>query len=803
MTKRKLRKFTGYLIKLLVLLPLAQPAKACGWMEMPETYRIAMFSVLTPRMMAYTPFFYSADKFNDYQVDPEHNDRKRNCSEWLSQLGNSIPQSDVYVLLYNTSPDLFISSVSSSSLKADFEHNQFAAELLKPQNKAFLEYLLISKRIENWDFLVSDPWGEDQKNKAIDPVAIANELIRECEQKLKLEKNLFLKQRYAFQLVRLYQRTSMDDRCIEAVDQYFSNFSASILGAWAQLHKAIALSRQGKGVQANYLFSQSFAQSDEKKFRSMQLFVNDAKTVAATVQLAKSKPERANIISMALLQYPGPGLDRIRQVFQLDPKNEMIPLLVMREVNKCEDWIGTSKFTYNLPSLVDAGEHYNRQDSIKEVNLKHDQLYLKKLISVLDSMKNQLAGDTKDYFSIALAHLSFLDDQNEAASNYLAEIKANAPASILAQKYVDEIFDAASKMKLSDPRFHDYLAVRLEALERKVSNNKLHFKTLYSLARYFVHQYKQNKDEAMAGLFVLKAEKYKSVMDSQSIDQFAPSYYGYLVHFDYYAQLADMDKLVAMIKKPSTKLESYLCKGFSPEKFIELSGTIAFRENKMELSYAYFKQLPSDYWQKNYEFKNCLNEDPFRPKALVPKHKRKFNYSFNKTEFVAKLIELKKEAESNSSQSAEASLELAKALYNCTYFGNSWMMSRYSWSVYPNNLVEYTQDFGKPNTSELGDRIYFQCELAAHYYQLALRNSKKEETKAEAAAMLHRCDLNKFLFKDSQREDFYSFTDDKLNPLDRYSPIYLKEFSLYRKTKFYDELTSNCTEVRYFLARSK
>jgi len=804
MTKRKLRKYTVYLINLLVLLPWAYQSKACVWMESPETYRISMFSVITPRMASYSPFFYSAERFNDYLVDPEHNDRNRNCKEWIDLLGGNIKLSDAYVIIYNTNPDLFIGAVHHKSLKTDFEKNQFVEELLKPQNKSFLDYLLISKRIENWDFLISESWGEDQKSKVVDPNKLVSELISECETKLKIETNPNIKFRYAFQLVRLYQRTDADDKCIAMVDKYFSNYSASILGIWAQMHKGIVLNRKGNKVQANYLLSISFAQCDEKKLRSLQLFENDTKSVNETYRLAKNNQERANIIAMSILQNPGQTMDRMRAVFNLDQKNEMIPLLLMREVNKLEDWIGTSKFTYNLPFPRTTGEYYTHEDSVRVANLEHDKLYLKKIIAMLDSMKNQVSPDNKAYFSIALAHLSFLGDQPVLASRYLAEIKDNAPASVLAQKYVDEILEASSKMKLTDVNFHDFLADRLMKLESKDPKNKMINRTLYSLTRYFGTQYSQNQDQAMAGLLVMKSNQYKSKIGNDNESEYVNNnYYQAINYFDNYAQLIDMDKLVSMIKKPNTKLETYLCKGFTPEKYIELSGTMAFRENKMDLAYTYFKQLPNDYWQKNYEFKNCLNEDPFVPKALTAKSKRKFTYHFNKTEFVGKLLDLKKEAEANTSKSGEASLQLAKALYNCTYYGNAWMMNFYGWTVYPGNPFTFSQDFGNQKIKEEVSKNYYQCDLASKYYRMALEKSKNEETKAEAALMLHRCDLNKYLFKDSQKADYYSYSENRINPVDTYTPIFLKEFSLYKKTKFYADIASNCVEVKNFLAREK
>ena len=820
MTKRKLRKYTVYLINLLVLLFLTYQSKACAWTESPETFRIGMFSVVAPRLAAYSPFFYSVELFNNLLVDPEHSDRDRNCREWIESLGGNIRLNDAYVIIYNSSPDLFISSIQNGTLKTDFEKNQFVEALLKPQNKPFLDYLTISKKIETWDFMDADPWGDNMKAETVDPAGkvsywdksalMLTSLIQECETNLKLQSNSLVKQRYAFQLLRLYQRHNEFDKCIAIADQYFTNYSTSILGIWAQLHKAIALESKGEKIKANYFFMLAFTQCDEKKLRSMQLFSNDAASIKETLKLAKTKAERANLLSMSILRNPGRTMNTMREIFTLHPGNEMIPLLLMREVNKLEDWIGTPTFTYNLPYLRTAyGESNLHIDSIRNENLKHDRAYLVNFIAMLDSFQNQSSRENKAYFSIALAHLSFLNDSPEKASKYLSQINEKAPACVLVQKYVDEILEASSQMKLDDPKFHEFLAERLMKLESKGSKNKILNRTLYSLTRYFSTLYSKNNDQAMAGLLILKANRYKARIDlfrDDFEDRPDANYFTSICYFDNYAQLIDLDKLVAMIKLPNTKLESYLCKGFTPEKFIELSGTLAFRENKLELAYTYFKQLPSGYWQRFEGFNDCLNEDPFIPKPLTAGMKRKFNYKFNKAEFISKLIHLKKEAETRTGNRGEASLALADALYNCTYYGNAWMMNSYSWSVYPENydtpLLDI-QNFGLPHLSVQFNKIYYQCELAAQYYKLALKTSKNDETKAKATVMLHRCDLNKYLYNEGKKLGYWNPYRRKDNPFAGYKPIFLKELSLYKKTKFYSEITSNCADLRYFLARIK
>jgi hypothetical protein len=160
----------------------------------------------------------------------------------------------------------------------------------------------------------------------------------------------------------------------------------------------------------------------------------------------------------------------------------------------------------------------------------------------------------------------------------------------------------------------------------------------------------------------------------------------------------------------------------------------------LELAYKTFTEMPKDFWQKQYEYKNFLNENPFFPKVLVSTKERKYDYVFNKADFVKTLLELKKK------NTSESYLKLAHAYFNVSYWGNAWMMTSYGWSSYMgdsySDYVFGKNRFDREKLYQSGN--YFNCNLAKNYYQKVLFLSNNKEEKALANLMIFECDYVSF-----------------------------------------------------------
>lgn len=800
MESRTLRSITISLISALLIFVNATATKACVWIEDAETYRISMFRAQMSGMEGFMPFWYSAKYLNSFSPDPSHYDWARNCSDWQKALGNDVKVSDIDVILYKTTPDLFIKSFTDNQLSKQFDGNTFIAKLVKKENKDFLEYLMFAKQVEFLQQSISDPWGEADSVSLINKKALSTKLLSACSQKVALVKNDFLKARYAFQLVRMYHYTTDYKNCIKTFDTYFAKAeNQSILYYWAMQFKALSLDNLDKKIEANYLYSLVFNHSDEKKVRVYFCFNTTKDAMTKTLALAKNDEERAGILSLYCFRFPGRTLNELKQIFQLSPNHKSFSSLVMREINKLEDWLITPSLTGNGPAVNKEGttyDDYMKKDA-REKNFSNDVAYLREVRSFLTTCYDKSSGEQRDFLSVAIAHLYFIDDNAKDGLKYLASIPSNTSASILQQKDIDELLVNIYTGNLKDDKLKDALASKFISLEKSAAKNRDVYKTLYSLVRKLSDQFEKQKDIAPAGLLLLKSEYMKRKFEGDDNDFMAGSYYWKIGYFDERAKYADMDVLIELSqKKNKSVFEQYIGSQLYPNvnAYRDLKGTIAFRMNDLKLAYKTFAEIADTFWVNNYEFKSFLNEDPFLPKVYP--QTRNFKYQFNKTKFVKQLIDLSEEADKNPAKRGENYVKLGNAYFNCTYWGNSWMMFSYGWSsaMYSSSSMDYA--YGANNRVELQTDVYknyYECNRASDCYRKALTATTDKELLAKANFMLYVCDYNCYFLEQDKLDYEKQFKV-------KYTPKYVKElYTTYKDTKTFGEV--RCSRLDDFATR--
>jgi hypothetical protein len=721
---------------LLIFLLEFNGAQACGWSESPEITRLALFRAERNDFLKLRFLTYSSDSYATQNVFSIR-DQKQNCLEWQKQLGGDINPDDVYTILYETDSEVFQSGYQSKSLATVFAKNTFIDKLLLHKNKKFLEYLIFAKKLEynsmggsKWETWNSLNYGYDSENKFVCTLGDYNK-------KLNSTKDGFLKQRYAFLLLRMSYYDGNPQEVVRLYETYFATKPNTILTPWALYFRA--LSSDNQALQ-NYYLSQVFVSCDEKTNAVMQHY--DRTMTAQTLSYAQNDTEKGNILALECMRNPSPQLEILKQIYAYNPDSVYFSFLVGREVNKLEDWIFTPKYTQNSPSVVfDEEEWYQDYQKAKEENYTKDMGYLKELRMFFIAIAASAKGEQRDYLYSAIAQLCFIDDQVDLGKKYVTLISNDANASIALQSKIQLALVALKQSDIQSEATKKVLFDCFNSIENAVEQDHSLFKSLYSFCRIVAEQYDKKGDEATAGLLFLKSNT-KKVNDEGW--EFDPYFYNYLGYFDRFATIRDMDNLMALIvKKNKTPFENYICTGTTTTDinvYRDLKGTIAFRDNNLELAYKTFAEMPKDFWLQNYEYKNFLNENPFFPKILVNAKERRFDYVFNKTEFVKTLLELQKK------NTAESNLKLAHAYFNVSCWGNAWMMTSYGWSAYfGDGYSDYI--FGR-NRSEREKKYmngnYFNCNLAKGYYQKALFLSKNKEEKALASLMIFECDYVSF-----------------------------------------------------------
>lgn len=764
----------------IVLLLVFHSSFACGWYESAETSRLVLFKSERDGFLRLNYFCYSANSFHEVSK-VSNKDQELNCLEWQRKIGATVTTTDIYTILYETDSDVFQAAYQNNTLKQVFAKNTFIATLLRPKNKAFLDYLVFAKKLEYNNIPSSkwETWGSiNSYQENANTVALGD-----YNKKILSAKDAFLKQRYAFLVLRDRFYSSDKAEVIRLYDTYFTNNKNTILEPWALYYKALCIDDYPL---QNYLLSKVFASCDDKTYAVIQHY-NFRKT-AATLNLATNNKERNMILIIESMRNPSPDLNTMKQVYNLDPNSVYFSFLVQREINKLEDWIFTPKYSSNKVPAVsfDQMGWYDNYEKAKTDNFNKDIIHLRELKRFLIEVETKVSGEQKDFIASAIAQLCFIDDEIDLGKKYVAVISDKANASIQLQKNIQLALVTLKQDNLQDKNIQNNLFNYFNAIENLVEKDNSLLKNLYSLYRIASNEFSKQGDKATAGLLFLKSNLKKEA--SFSWDYYEPSFYQYVGYFERYATLNDMDNLIALYQKEDkTSFEKYICAGnMAPDVnyYKDVKGTIAFRKNNLALAYQIFASMPANFWQKNYEYKTYLNEDPFTPKVLQKQKERKFNYHFNKAEFVAKLIELKKE------NTATSNLQLAHAYFNVSYWGNSWMMLAYDWSSGGENYSDYV--YGEDNYDaemKYQNSNYYRCTLAKMYYEKALKMSKNKEEKALASLMIFECNYY----------DYYRNSDVSSNKLTVFKSgkEIVDFYSVYNTTKTFKQY--NCPLLEAFI----
>lgn len=711
----------------LLLVLTFQVSFACGWSVSPETSRLALFKAQREGFFKLTPFYYSADYY--YSTNTVSGvDQELNCLEWKKKLGNAVDPKDVHTILYETDGEVFETAYENKTLKKAFEKNTFIDALLLSKNKAFLSYILFAKKLEynsNTD-VKWESWNQIGYNSKDHKLAETGDF----EKKIKSAKDAFLKQRYAFLILRYSFYAQDKNEVIRLYDTYFAQNKNTILEPWALYYKALCIDNFPL---QNYLLSKVFATCEEKSFAVLQHY--NWKLTQETLALAQNDEERSVILSIESFRNPAPDLKTIEEVYKLSPNSINFSFLIGREINKLEDWIFTPQYTNDgSPSVLFEGtDWYGNYAKAKEENYTKDIMHLRALEYFLISIREQTTGEQKDYITAAIAQLCFIDDDIDLGKKYTNMISDKANASIQMQKNIQLALVSLKQDDLESEKVQNQLFNYFDSVENLVETDYGLFKNLYSLYRIASADFAKKDDRVTAGLLMMKSDSKSEGVYSSYDNAYLYSYIGY---FDRTATTQDMDKLIALQQKENkTPFEKYICSGtIAPDinYYKDLKGTIAFRNNNLELAYETFSSMPKDFWDKNYEYKDYLNENPFTPKIIQKDKERKFDYRFNKADFIAKLIQLKKQ------NTAASNLQLAHAYFNVSYLGNSWMMVAYDWTS-GESYIDYVYGDNSELEKTYQKGNYYGLTMAKMYYEKALKMSKNNNEKAMASLMIFEC----------------------------------------------------------------
>lgn len=793
---------TVFISSLLIAIP--QNSFTCGGSEDPYDYYTSFFSNSAGTSKVYKPFYYTAllTFYDDWAQDSSGYENDRIVQEWEDYTKSS--QAAVVQLVYKSGKEDIVrlkeSVTESKPLPIFFISNGAANSLLKNKNIEAVSYLAFAKKFE--PVILNDVWT-DYKTDSI----LLNEYITEANTAFTKATDPFFKSKWAFQRCKLAFYNNRYNDCIRWYDDYFTDANAAAVNQLALSYKGGSQYRLGLKSGAAYSFSKVFPLSGHNKkdnflgFLWATDFCKAANIPTYTAQ-CKNNPEKANMLALFALYGTSYKLETLRSVYELNPSSALLPLLATREINKLEE-------QYFTPTL--SGEKGGRplygswawrdEDEARKSEMLNREPVMN-TAKFFEKLMNDKAMSNRGLYGAASAYLHFMMKDYTKAKSILAVAKdLNPAAKVKDQVSLIDLLIVANEGKVVTPQIEAQMLPSIKWLAEKAKKD-----AEYAIfCRNFFSQILAQKYEQQGD--VPKAAMAFGMADLSFIKRGEKDYYySYPPAIDFVRDemnTADLLKLYQLTISPSTETVKYFVQNSSVKKdgIIDVIGTSYLRDRNYNKAIEWLskagKSEPLIESQYNYTTGNekTVNVDPLfdyindwqrlNKQAVKP---------YTKLTLAHKLLELQTKADSPAITEDKSKIyyQLASALYNMSYYGNSWHAVAYGRSTVDWNNGVYKHTWQKE---------YYGVHKAKEYYQKAYDVTTDKEFKAACLFMIIKCaqkqlvlppyDYKNTAQADKRMDEFYKKF--KANPL------FAKFKTEFGATKFYQYAYNRCSYLRDYV----
>jgi len=723
---------------------------ACGYSPYGEDVRYCLFKPDFFNYAQYKSFFYNADLWGfDYGRNPQ--DYKlnvdSNIADWYNYTNKKVSLDAIEEFNFNL-------SYTDIHSKSD---NQFIKYLYQNNKTAAIAYLKMAKNCEMVSSDTEDVWERNQASNGKGKVELLNKIVEATNK----EQNQYFKRKYAFLTIRLAYYSGRNDIIKTVFEANFNKTKRDYLYYWSLFFYTFTKSNPGFMVDVANLM----ANSPEKSYASYYYFHHDFK-IQEALQYAKSKEERANVYAYASVQKVDKNLDYLKGIYENNPKSQILGFLLLREVNKIEDWVYTPYYT-NYNPTSDYADFWNDKIKVTTETLRNrsenDRLYAKEILDFVntidaDKMQNPIVWEASKI------NLEFI------TRNY-AECLKNI--SLFEKKYKSEkISEEIEKIKAlcitaNQENGKAIIKPEIESVILKYKNDE---RFIFALGREL--EFKGNIIDGMALLSLIEGTtdggynaddvewRDNRIKKSGNLQEF----YRYFDYLDFVYSAKDLQTIVNRVEKGfETEFQKEIYSKLVKDKdyLKDLLGTKYLRENQLKNALITFKSLDKKYWDDNYnawergEFGDSyvFDQNPFydfKHTEIFIEHKEKYIVTkLAVTERIVKYTDL-----ANNVKTKDRDYYyflLANCYYNMSDYGNSWMMRRYN---------SYGNRSSNQNESYIDEIEYRNKIKALAYYKLAYQNAKTNKFKALCLRMMDYVEKNEYSNSNRVNKEFPEFSSD-------------------------------------------
>jgi hypothetical protein len=737
-----LRSSKRFVLTIIVLLASVLPAFASGGSDCQELNCSTFFSPFVIQSPYESVLFRTPRRIHTRELTTQM--EVINLKEWSAYLGNSIPDDQLTTLLYKLSIEELNILQSSGRQPSGTQNRSLAAlrdAILANGNRdrffRSLEYLQLAKGVEPLATAnLQAEWSYPPKPKPVITVD-TEKLIAEANFRIP-SSDAFLAGRYRFQILRMLFYKGQYTEAQKYYEQFGSTYrnESSVRYRFMELAGG-AYAREKKFGQANYLFSLVFDRFPQMKASSYLSFhpMEDADW-KETLKLAKNNRERE--VLWQLLGIYADGMSAIDNIYAINPQSNLLPLLLVREVNIVEE-----RWTSNQYRLHAEG---GRPDSDRNV------VGVKRLDRI-----RQIANEGKAHkpylWLLATGHLLALAGDTAEANLYLQRASNASPAvaDVRDQVRASTLFARVVSTRAIDKAAEPFFATELRWLKGNgadKSNFEARNLETWALTR-LSDIYKEGGDHARS---LMLGNRWSETYQSS----------------------AAVDAILNLMQKPGSAFDRFLMVNYQNKE-----------TNIQELRAIHF-MYAGDFDKALETLKlagpvanAALNANPFiiHNRDCLSCDAAPPHTTYSRVTFAERMRSLSRTAQGRDAVAASASFELANGFYNMSYYGNIRSMA---------NFTDLRIGIYRPRNDSFPT---LNMDMAEKYYLQAASLSTDREFKAKALFMAAKAEQN--------RNTNLGGPTKATNPRRHFAALR----DSFKDTTYYQEIIRECGYFRAFLAR--
>ena len=793
------------------LLALPQNSFTCGASEDPYDYYTSFFHNKAGTSAVYKPFYYTAllTFYDDWDWETREDSmafvNNRVVEEWKTY-GGANNTTDAIELVYSTklkAKAALLSSIAGQPMPVEFAKNTLAKNLVRDKKKEAIAYLVFASQTEG---LTSSSGWEERKKDSLE----LNQLMAKSAEAYASVNDPFLKNKWAFQQVKLAFYNNRYADCIRLYDEYFKVTNTSAVHDLALSYKAGSLFRLGRNKEAAYAFSKAFLLTDGAKRSNFLGFLwstdncNQA-LIPEYTAVCNNDLEKANMLAMFSMHGSDYRLDNLQSVYKLNASSPLLPLLATREINKLEEQYLTPALNKEKggKALYTSWAEL-RDDGENETAKVDDKAQVTKTALVFETLMNDKNVPNQNLFGAGAAYLHYMNRDYNAAKAILA-ITKNQPqdATVKDQLQLINLLIAANEGGAITKEREAQLLPSLKWLVQKAKDDKdyrVFCRNFFS--EILSQKYEQQADAARAALAY-------GVADLSFLEKNAhEDYYTYTQAIEFVRNeltTEDLTKLYGLVTSPATETEKFFVQNavVKRDHVIDVLGTSYLRDRNYAKAIEWLSKAgkPETLVETQYNYQTgketTVNVDPFFDYLNDwQRYNKAAPTPYTKLTLAKKLQEMKTKIDAaTTGDKSKLFYEYASALYNMSYYGNSW------------NAVAYDRsgsDWNDGKHELPWEKEYYGVYEARNYYQKAYDVALNKEFKAACLFMVAKCAQKQLPLPeyDYKNYDQYQKNVDAFYVKFKNNPLFGKFKSEFGTTKFYQYAYSRCSYLRDFVKKT-